>query len=69
MGTMGLLLASYGGLEGILSGLTKSTDHPRRVFGFSELLGVAGRMLQSTRKGIIALFNRMVEFNVDPMVP
>ena len=24
-------MASYGGLEGILSGLTKSTDHPSTV--------------------------------------
>ena len=28
LGLMGLLLASYGGLCGILTGLTKSTDHP-----------------------------------------
>ena len=28
MGLMGLLMAPYGGLKGILSGLTKSTDHP-----------------------------------------
>ena len=28
MGLMGLLVAYYGGLLGILSGLTKSTDHP-----------------------------------------
>ena len=28
MGLMGLLMAYYGGLEGILSGLAKSTDHP-----------------------------------------
>ena len=27
---MGLLVASYGGLRGILAGLTKSTDHPSR---------------------------------------
>ena len=28
MGLIGLIMASYGGLYGILSGLTKSTDHP-----------------------------------------
>ena len=28
MGVIGLLIAHYGDLEGILSGLTKSTDHP-----------------------------------------
>ena len=28
MGLMGLLMAHYGGLPEILSGLTKSTDHP-----------------------------------------
>ena len=28
MGLMGLIMACYGGLWGILSGLTKSTDHP-----------------------------------------
>ena len=27
---MGLVRASHGGLEGIQSGLTKSTDHPGR---------------------------------------
>ena len=26
---LGLLMASYGALDGILTGLTKSTDHPR----------------------------------------
>ena len=30
MGLMGLLMACYGGLKGILTGLTKSTDHPSR---------------------------------------
>ena len=30
MGLMGLLMACYGGLWGILHGLTKSTDHPSR---------------------------------------
>ena len=28
MGLMGLLMAYHGGLCGILSGLTESTDHP-----------------------------------------
>ena len=28
MGLMGLLMADYGGLSGILTGLTQSTDHP-----------------------------------------
>ena len=28
MGLTGLLMASYGGVEGILSGLSKSIDHP-----------------------------------------
>ena len=28
MGLIGLSMASYGGLSGILSELTKSTDHP-----------------------------------------
>ena len=30
---MGLIMASYGGLEGILTGLTKSTDHPSTTLG------------------------------------
>ena len=30
MGLMGLIMACHGGLQGILSGLTKSTDHPRK---------------------------------------
>ena len=30
MGLMGLLMACYEGLWGILSGLTKSTDHPSK---------------------------------------
>ena len=36
MGLMGLIMACYLGLYGILSGLTKSTDHPSiwyRVYG------------------------------------
>ena len=33
MGLMGLIRASYGGLEGILTGLTKSTDHPSGEIG------------------------------------
>ena len=28
---MGLIRAYYGGLQGILSGLAKSTDHPSRA--------------------------------------
>ena len=28
MGLIGLVMANYGGLWGILSGRTKSTDHP-----------------------------------------
>ena len=35
MGLMGLLMASYGGLWGILSALTKSTDHPSGGHGRS----------------------------------
>ena len=31
MGLVGLTVARYLGLYGILSGLTKSTDHPSRV--------------------------------------
>ena len=31
MGLIGLIVASYGGLEVILSGLTKSTDPPSRL--------------------------------------
>ena len=31
MGLMGLIRAYYGGLQGILSGLAKSTDHPSKV--------------------------------------
>ena len=31
MGLMGLLMAYYEGLQGILSGLTNSTDHPSRL--------------------------------------
>ena len=33
MGLMGLLMAYYGGLRGIKSGVTKSTDHPSRIEG------------------------------------
>ena len=33
MGLMGLIRADFGGLEGILSGLTKSIDHPSRFLG------------------------------------
>ena len=29
-------MASYGGFEGILTGLTKSTDHPSRLKGSSK---------------------------------
>ena len=29
---MGLIMVCYGGLWGILSGLTKSTDHPSRPY-------------------------------------
>ena len=39
MGFMGLIMACYLGLYGILSGLTKSTDHPCMLCGpdiFSE---------------------------------
>ena len=28
MGLMGLVMACYGGLPGLLTGVTKSTDHP-----------------------------------------
>ena len=28
MGLIGLIMACYGGLKGILTGLTKSADHP-----------------------------------------
>ena len=31
MGLKWLLMANYGGFQGILSGLTKSTDHPSGV--------------------------------------
>ena len=34
MGLMGLIGASYGGFSGLLSGLTKSTDHPSTPLGF-----------------------------------
>ena len=33
-------MASYGGLEGILTGLTKSTDHPSR--GIPEVYHTPG---------------------------
>ena len=41
MGLMGLPLASCAGLQGILSGLTKSTDHPSTPAngGFQEMGG------------------------------
>ena len=35
MGLMGLLMAYHGGLSGILSGITKSTDHPSREFCYN----------------------------------
>ena len=31
MGLIGLIVASYGGLWGVLTGLAKSTDHPSMV--------------------------------------
>ena len=34
-------MAYYGGLEGILTGLTKSTDHPSVVFQIALRLGRA----------------------------
>ena len=36
-------MACYGGLKGILSGLTKSTDHPRMV-GVLAKGSVSGRL-------------------------
>ena len=33
---MGLIRACYGGLKGILSGLTKSTDHPSKDMGIKK---------------------------------
>ena len=42
MGLMGLLMACYGGLWGILSGLIKSTDHPS-ILGI--VIMVLGRYL------------------------
>ena len=36
MGLLGLLMSYYGGLEGILSGLAKSTDHPSAINRVSE---------------------------------
>ena len=42
MGLIGLLMASYGGLEGILSGLTKSTDHPSRALTMRAYLEATG---------------------------
>ena len=58
MGLMGLLMANYAGLKGILDGLTKSTDHPSRgpkhhinkrilqtlFFGIPLVLGLRARM-------------------------
>ena len=37
MGHIGLIVAYYGGLEGILTGLTKSTDHPSVVIPLVRL--------------------------------
>ena len=37
MGLMGLTMAQYGGLQGKLSGLTKSTDHPNVVYIAEDL--------------------------------
>ena len=40
MGLMGLIRAYNGGLQGILSGLTKSTDHPSdRLWGLLRYIG------------------------------
>ena len=35
---MGLAMACYGGLQGILTGLTKSTDHPSKDHGTFQLI-------------------------------
>ena len=45
MGLIGLIMASYGGLEGILTGLTKSTDHPS-LAGDAELALNLGGAIQ-----------------------
>ena len=49
MGLIGLIMACFGGLQGILIGLTKSTDHPSMalLFVFMELL----RRLQEPKPG------------------
>ena len=39
---MGLIMASYMGLYGILSGLTKSTDHPSKVIYVVAGTGIIG---------------------------
>ena len=53
MGLMGLFRASYGGLRGILSGLTESTDHASRVplFNLDRHLSLS--------KGALAAFGPM----------
>ena len=42
MGLIGLVMAFYGGLQGILTGLTKSTDHPSMFLGFHVAARVQG---------------------------
>ena len=70
MSLMGLLMASYGGLLGIPSGLTRSTDHPSGVrslvssiwgSGFT-LLGVWVHCL-SVRRGSTPLVHMGVSIN------
>ena len=48
---MGLLMACYSGLYGILSGLTKSTDHPSR--GQHEARGPSSPFKGDSRTGVL----------------
>ena len=45
MGLLGLSMAWYGAYRGILSGLTKSTDHPNRA---ALLLGAQVRLSETS---------------------
>ena len=46
-GLIGIIMASYDGLEGILTGVTKSTDHPNMV----PESGIIPLVLPSQNKG------------------
>ena len=63
---MGLLMACYGGLYGMLFGLTTSTDHPSRRYGLKSQTNTAppnsslqdghSRYLQARANAVLVCF-------------